>query len=214
MSHANILYFFRRFLDFLLFSPIFTEYRNFQQALTCYLNNSIIEFRIERVSTCSWGLISLIGIRISDIFTFTVCGVHTHIRTHAHIHTYTFIKELFPCFPHTHTNRDKTRRAQTSPSKKTNLSRQQRIQFCALSTRRDSSPCAAQARIELFRSRARGLAQQAESFLDSLKLAPKCIASVCVHAYYIHTSVHTFIGYVYMWCIRELKNKVLNRAPC
>lgn len=148
---------------FLLFSPIFTEYRNFQQALTWYLNNSLIEFRIERVSTCSWALISLIGIRISDIFTFTVCGVHTHIHAHTHIYIHIHLLRNFFLTFHTHTHtynsRDKTRRAQTSPSKKTNLSRQQRIQFWALSTRQDSSPCAAQARIELFRSRARGLAR-------------------------------------------------------
>lgn len=142
---------------------------------------------------------------------------HTHTRTHAHIHTYTFIKELFPYFSHTHkhTSRDKTRRAQTSPSKKTNLSRQQRIQFCALSTRQDSSPCAAQARIELFRSRARGLARQAESFPDSLKLAPKCIASVCVHAYCIHTYIYAYTHRlclrVVCWRIKELSNY---SAPC
>lgn len=102
---------------FLLFSPIFTEYRNFQQALTWYFNNSLIEFRIERVSTCSWALISLIGIRISDIFTFTVCGVHTHTYAHTHIYIHIHLLRNFFLTFHTHTHIHKQRQDTTRTDK-------------------------------------------------------------------------------------------------
>lgn len=60
--------------------------------------------------------------RVSRENSVYACAVHIYK------HTYTFIKELFPYFSHT---LNKPRRAQ-SKQPTTNLSRQQRIQFCAL----------------------------------------------------------------------------------